>query len=165
MAENVYLDVDFGVGNGGLGDVFYRVIDATGATVIARTQSGVFEHSDLEGGYGVQVSLPDGLVGTVIWDGDGGGLLARERVDLTRTASVTELVDTLIKRSMEDIEVSPYGGTLNKHSIYGMIQMQQFSGPVASNELPIYQTDGSTLLGTITLLVNPAAVPIVGTRG
>ncbi len=82
--------VDFGTGYDGLLTVGYTVFDDEGATVIARTTSGV---TALGGGaYQASVSLPDGFIGTVYWDTEvAGSVYAVETVDLTLAEDVAAI--------------------------------------------------------------------------
>ena len=91
----MYLTVDFGVGNAGLGTVGYTLKNATGGDAQARTTTGV---TDLGNGmYGVEVDLLPTAV-AVKWDTGGGtpifahedliaeqnNIIIRNRRDLTQ---------------------------------------------------------------------------------
>src|SRR5687768_7527890 len=95
MAQKL-LTVDFGDQYSGIATVGYKLLDNTGAEVLARTTSGVFAIGG--GAYGVLATVSDGFEGIAYWDTvNGGGVNAHEKVDL----SVEELVDQLIEACVD----------------------------------------------------------------
>ena len=88
---SIYRDVDFGPAHGGLATVGYQVRDNAGATVIARTTSGVFA---VEGGvYGANFTVSAGFIGNVYWDiTDGSEVYASEMIDLLHEPSDADIL-------------------------------------------------------------------------
>lgn len=66
---NKYLEAAFGATYAGLATVGYALKDSTGADVVARTTTGVFEQAG--GTYGVVAPLVADSVATVEWDTGG----------------------------------------------------------------------------------------------
>lgn len=79
---------------------------------------------------------------------------------LTPTAAAL-IADVSRRRTQANVEASLFGDTLNKSSLYGLIQQAQNSGPVAAGSLPIRKTD-NTALSSITV-DSGSADPIIST--
>ena len=77
--------------------------------------------------------------------------------------SANEVADTTLRRTMANVEGSASGDTLDKSSLYGLVQMAQESNSTDNvGSLTIYQTDGTTELGLLSLATDAAADPITG---
>lgn len=73
------------------------------------------------------------------------------------------IADHVLRRQMDNVEASANGDTLDKSSLYGMIQQAQESNTVDNaGALTIYKTDGTTELGRLTLATDAAADPVTG---
>lgn len=73
------------------------------------------------------------------------------------------IADHVLRRQMDNVEASSNGDTLDKSSLYGMIQQAQESNTVDNaGALTIYKTDGTTELGRLTLATDAAADPVTG---
>jgi hypothetical protein len=76
-------------------------------------------------------------------------------------AVCTKLAAIILRRTMANIEGDANGDTLNLSSLYGLIQQAQESA-VSGGTLTVKQTDGSTTLGTKTVVSSAGADPITG---
>ncbi len=78
-------------------------------------------------------------------------------------AAGAKLADILLRRTQAHVEASSDGDTLSLHSLYGSLQSQQKGNTViAPGFLTVYKTDGTSILGTLTLTSDAAAEPITG---
>jgi len=74
-----------------------------------------------------------------------------------------KIADIILRRTQSNVEGSSDGDTLSLGSLYGLIQQAQESNTVDSpGNLTVYQTDGTTSLGTKALDTDAGADPIVG---
>lgn len=71
------------------------------------------------------------------------------------------IADTVLRRQQVNVEGSSSGDALSLHSLYGMIQQAQKSN-VSGTSMTVFQTDGVTTLGTLTLIVSAGASPVTG---
>ncbi len=79
------------------------------------------------------------------------------------TVVAQKLADIILRRNQVNVEGSANGDTLDKQSLYGIIQMMQESDTTTHlNKLTIFKRDGTTELGQITLTSDAAALPITG---
>ena len=79
------------------------------------------------------------------------------------TAAAEKIADIARRRTQANVESSSDGDTLSLGSLYGLIQQAQESNTVDSpGNLTVYQTDGTTSLGTKALDTDAGADPIVG---
>jgi hypothetical protein len=155
----VRCDVDFGQGYGGIATVGYTVYGFDGSTLVARTTSGITDRGN--GVYQATVTIPDGSIGTIIWD-----TYVNSPVHAIEHINVTEpgvIADTILRRNMANVEVSSNGDVLNMSSLYGAIQMMQESNTVTNpGYLTVYRTDGVTEVGRKLLAYDANAIPITG---
>lgn len=83
--------------------------------------------------------------------------------DAFTTALAQKIADVILRRQMDNVEASSNGDTLDKSSLYGLVQQAQESNTVDNaGELTIYKTDGTTELGRLTLDTDAAAEPVTG---
>ena len=84
-------------------------------------------------------------------------------IDGTAAAFCNKIADHVIRRNQSNVEASSDGDTLALGSQYGLVQQAQSSGPVSAGNLPVYKTDGSTLLNNLPITSDPSAEPITST--
>lgn len=83
--------------------------------------------------------------------------------DAVSAAAGAKIADITRRRTQANVESSSDGDTLSLGSLYGLIQQAQESNTVDSpGSLTVYQTDGTTSLGTKALDTDAGADPIVG---
>lgn len=79
-------------------------------------------------------------------------------------AAANKIADHVRRRTQANVEASSDGDSLDKSSLYGLIQQAQDSNSYENaGELTIYKTDGTTELGRLDLETDAAAEPITGT--
>lgn len=95
-------------------------------------------------------------------DGSGISITATGGYGVDSTLSPTllaSIADVTLRRHMANAESSSVGDSLSKSSLYGSVQAQQKS-TISGTTLTVYETDGTTTLGTFTLTVSASADPI-----
>jgi len=124
----------------------YEAVDPT------PTVAGSFEFINL---LGVTMTLGDIQDG--VWGGGHVDIIEPIGTEWISADSLSneatqKITDIFHRRTMENVEASSYGDTLNVHSLYGFIQQaQKFSA--TPTEWTIKKTDGSDL-GVLTLTVS-----------
>lgn len=79
----------------------------------------------------------------------------------TTPPTAVVIADTTLRRDLSLVEVSATGDPLTQDSVYGAASMLVHKvGPPTGNSLPLYKSDGTTLLHTFTTTSDPAAEPI-----
>ncbi len=99
--------------------------------------------------------------GDLVWATPTGFAVPGDQMALTNTER-QNVAAVVMRRTMANVENAAVGDALSHHSLYGFIQQAQKSGPIIGGLLPIYKTDGVTLLGNLTLTGLAGADPIVG---
>ncbi|NCX93962.1 MAG: hypothetical protein EBX40_04730 [Gammaproteobacteria bacterium] len=72
------------------------------------------------------------------------------------------LADIILRRETGKVEQSSYGDVLTLRSLYGMIAQAVHNTQVSGTTLSVTQSDDTTVLGTRTVTLDPAAQPITG---
>lgn len=81
-------------------------------------------------------------------------------IDGSAAAFCNKIADHVLRRTQANVEASSDGDTLGLGSQYGLVQQAQQSGPASGGVLPVYKTDGSTLISNLPITSDPAAEPI-----
>lgn len=82
--------------------------------------------------------------------------------ELLQENDITKIADILLRRSTSNIEASSEGDALALRSLYGMIAQAVHNTQVSGTSLSVTKSDDSTVLGTRTVTLDPAAQPITG---
>jgi hypothetical protein len=98
------------------------------------------------------VASVTGSVGSIATDGIAAASIA--------TAAAQKLAHVFFRRTMANVEASSDGDTLDKASLYGVIE-QITESSASGTTLTIRKTDGTTL-GTRTLTTDASADPVTG---
>lgn len=106
------------------------------------------------------VTETDTVIGvdTIHWDGS-----AVVAAGTLTTAAGNQVADQVLRRRMSNAEASSFGDSIHVSSLYGLVQQNQESNLVDSpGDQTIYQTDGTTVLGTRAVTSDLAAEPVTG---
>lgn len=82
--------------------------------------------------------------------------------EVLQEGDITKIADILLRRSTANIEASSEGDALALRSLYGMIAQAVHNTQVSGTSLSVTKSDDSTVLGTRTVTLDPAAQPITG---
>lgn len=83
-------------------------------------------------------------------------------VDNDADALADLIADHVLRRNLDNVEASTDGDTQDLQSLYGAIATLVNDWAVSSNIMTIYETDGTTSIGTRTLTPSASADPIIG---
>ena len=72
------------------------------------------------------------------------------------------IADHVLRRNISNTEAGSDGDTQDFQSLYGAVAKIVNDWSVSSNLLTVYETDGTTTVGTQTLTPNSGADPVVG---
>jgi hypothetical protein len=82
--------------------------------------------------------------------------------EVLQEGDITKIADILLRRSTANIEASSDGDALALRSLYGMIAQAVHNTQVSGTALSVAKSDDTTVLGTRTVTLDPAAQPITG---
>lgn len=82
--------------------------------------------------------------------------------EVLKDSDITKIADILLRRSTANVEASSEGDALALRSLYGMIAQAVHNTQVSGTTLSVTKSDDSTVLGTRTVTLDPAAQPITG---
>lgn len=82
--------------------------------------------------------------------------------EILQEGDITKIADILLRRSTANIEASSDGDALALRSLYGMIAQAVHNTQVSGTALSVTKSDDTTVLGTRTVTLDPAAQPITG---
>jgi hypothetical protein len=82
--------------------------------------------------------------------------------ELLTESDITKIADIILRRSTANVEASTEGDALALRSLYGMIAQAVHNTQVSGTTLSVTKSDDSTVLGTRTVTLDPAAQPITG---
>jgi hypothetical protein len=128
-------------------------------TTVAYTTGAVGSVTGIVGG------IVTGSVGSVATNGITSTSLATGAITAASiaAAAANKIADHTRRRTQANVEASSDGDAISLGSLYGLIQQAQESNAVDTpGSLTVYQTDGTTSLGTKTLDSDAAADPVVG---
>ena len=82
--------------------------------------------------------------------------------EVLKESDITKIADIILRRSTANVEASTEGDALALRSLYGMIAQAVHNTQVSGTTLSVTKSDDSTVLGTRTVTLDPAAQPITG---
>jgi len=90
-------------------------------------------------------------------------LISANAVDSTAVAAsgANMVADHAIRRTLQNIEASSDGDTLDLDSLYGILA-RFFKVTTVGNVMTVYKSDGSTVLGTVALTTDVNANAVTG---
>lgn len=172
------------------GDISSALINAivsakaglTGTSTITATINGQGNISAALSGQGDVVAALQGLANLIANIQVGGGGLTTSNVafyvwnavaaafntpgtfgaEVLTESDITKIADIILRRSTANVEGSSEGDALALRSLYGMIAQAVHNTQVSGTTLSVTKSDDSTVLGTRTVTLDPAAQPITG---
>jgi hypothetical protein len=82
--------------------------------------------------------------------------------EVLKEGDITKIADIILRRSTANVEASTEGDALALRSLYGMIAQAVHNTQVSGTALSVTKSDDTTVLGTRTVTLDPAAQPITG---
>ena len=82
--------------------------------------------------------------------------------EVLKESDITKIADIILRRSTANVEASTEGDALALRSLYGMIAQAVHNTQVSGTALSVTKSDDTTVLGTRTVTLDPAAQPITG---
>jgi hypothetical protein len=82
--------------------------------------------------------------------------------EVLKESDITKIADIILRRSTANVEASTEGDALALRSLYGMIAQAVHNTQVSGTTLSVTKSNDSTVLGTRTVTLDPAAQPITG---
>lgn len=76
-------------------------------------------------------------------------------------SGANKIADHAIRRTMQNLEASNDGDTIDLDSLYGILA-RHFKVTVVGNVMTVFKSDGVSVLGTVALTTDSAADPITG---